>query len=236
MTNYWQTKCIPVPPTGSSRSNKISNWNNGDSEEKFLKNPRPGFTKESVIYRYNSHGYRTAEFNFEDPAVLCIGCSLTEGTGVNYEDSWVAKLEKHFPDHNVYNLGVEGVSNDSITRTLYNVSDLFNIDLVFILWTLTGRSEIYHYDRIQPTHSDTPGAFAPLTVEETHLYNLQQKNLAMVKLLEQAHGYRVIDCDCSVVTIKPEHGVARDLHPGPGWHDEVANVFLNKYQHESSNV
>jgi hypothetical protein len=234
MNNYWQEKCIPIPPTGISRANKISHWNNGDSEEKFLKNPRPGFTKESIIYRYNSKGYRTTEFNFEDPAVICLGCSLTEGTGVNYEDTWVSKLEKHFLNYNVYNLGVEGVSNDSITRTLYNVSGLFNIDLVFILWTLNGRSEIYHPDRIQPTYPSTEGAFARLTVEETHLYNLQQRNLAMVNLLEKTHGYRVINCDCTAIDFKSEYDFGRDDHPGPGWHNEVANLFLHKYQHEST--
>jgi hypothetical protein len=225
MNNYWNNdKFIPTRPR---KSNVISNWSDSDSEENFIKNPKDGYTKDSIIYRYNSAGYRTNEFNFIDPAILCLGCSFTEGIGVNVEQAWPDILAKHFTNYNVYNLGIEGSSGDSVPRMLAHIQDLFNVQLIFILWPILWRFEIYHEDRVQSIRHDTPDGFSKLMLSDSNFLNIRQRNKLLVSLLGQKYNYKILDYNAEDFPARVDEG--RDAHPGPKSHNIMANMFLNKY-------
>jgi hypothetical protein len=147
--NLWEQGFVPIRyPT----KNLTAFWSSSDSEEKFKKNPVAGYTETSIVYKYNSHGYRTKEFDFNltDSNILCFGCSHTEGIGVREEDTWPSKLQDKFPNHTVYNLGDAGASGDTVTRILLNSCSIFKPSKVFILWPEIARFETYSYKDISP--------------------------------------------------------------------------------------
>ena len=73
-------------------------------------------TPNSVTYTYNSHGFRTTEFD-DNPVGLALGCSFTEGTGVPVQASWPEVLAR-LVNFSVKNLGVSGCSLDTCFRLL----------------------------------------------------------------------------------------------------------------------
>ena len=232
MMNHWNdNKFIP---TRLGKSNLTLNWSDSDSEENFIKNPKAGYSKDSVIYKYNRDGYRTNEFNFTDPAILCLGCSFTEGIGVNSEQAWPGILAKYFLNYNVYNLGVEGTSGDSIPRILANIKNLINVKFVFILWPTLWRYEIYHEDRVQTIAITTNDGFSPLMLTDVNFFNIRQRNKLMVGLLAQIYKYNIIEHDIEDFPGPIDEG--RDNHPGPIAHKEMANIFLNKYHNVHTKI
>jgi hypothetical protein len=227
MNNYWQRGYIPkIAP----RCNVTSFWAGTDSEENFKKNPKPGYNETSIVYKYNSYGYRTREFDLTNstPSIICIGCSFTEATGINYEDSWVAQIEKSFPQHLVYNFGVAGSSGDAVARTLYNISGVITPSMVFVLWTDIYRYEQYRNLKIATMFPHMPNGYTPTMLTDENFYNIRQKNRAMVDLLATVNNYKVYEHnihDFDMMT----HDRGRDDHPGPQWHAVMAKTFLTKY-------
>ena len=231
--DYWlvdQPSFVPVIP---HNVNVVTNWSGTDNEENFKRNPKPGYTADSIVYKYNSHGYRTQEFDTVKPSMLCLGCSFTEGVGVNIQDTWSAHLQERFSEHNVYNLGIGGCSGDTVTRTLYSIGNMLNIDTVFILWPHFYRYEVYNPGAPIAMFPGNDQGYTPGILTDTHFYNLRQKNRAIVALLKQLHGYNVIEEYVDTVwhTGRPGAGAdnGRDNHPGPIWHKHIANLLLEKY-------
>jgi hypothetical protein len=231
MNNYWQRGYIPKI---SSRCGATLFWSGTDTEENFKKSPKPGYTKTSIVYKYNSYGYRTREFDLTNsiPSIICIGCSFTEAIGINYEDSWVAQIEKNFPQHVVYNFGVGGSSGDAVARTLYNISGVITPSIVFVLWTDIYRYEQYQELKIATVYPHVQNGYTPTMLTDENFNNIRQRNRAMVGLLATVNNYTVYehnihDFDMSI------HDQGRDDHPGPQWHAEMARTFLKKYdQHK----
>jgi lysophospholipase L1-like esterase len=89
---------------------------------------------------------------------MTIGCSNTEGVGVDDKDTWPALLSSMIPNSVNINLGHGGRSNDYICRTLLTFYDYFKPDLVIILYTNLHRREIYTerngVEGFIPTHSN----------------------------------------------------------------------------------
>jgi hypothetical protein len=249
MNNYWQHNSLPNIP---EQVNLITHWIGSDNEENFKKTLRPGYNEKSIIYRYNSLGYRSQEIDLScsKPSVICIGCSFTEGVGVNYEESWPAHVEQAFPDHLVYNFGLGGSSGDYVARTLYNIGNLLKTEIVFILWPSMFRYEIYNdtnIDRVLPQWTD--GNLSNKTAYssskgliDSNFYNIRQKNKAIVDLLKIIYKYQVVEYNTGYdgnkqnlhdVPLIKVHDKGRDNHPGPGWHKELARLFLTKYNVQS---
>tara|TARA_R110000751_G_scaffold140654_1_gene244359 strand:+ start:854 stop:1855 length:1002 start_codon:yes stop_codon:yes gene_type:complete len=93
--------------------NASMQWNSTDSEYHFNKergkiNPR--YTENNVQYTYNSMGYRDCELSeVNKDFILCMGCSYTEGIGVDDNDTWPARLETH-SGMDTFNMGLGGSS------------------------------------------------------------------------------------------------------------------------------
>jgi hypothetical protein len=94
-------------------------------------------------YTYNELGYRGDSINKKGFKVMSIGCSNTEGVGVNDDESWPAQFTKLIPNGVNMNFGTGGQSNDFIARCLLTYYDIINPDLVLIMYTSSTRREIY---------------------------------------------------------------------------------------------
>lgn len=109
-------KDIPVIHQ-ASKSNRVLKFTQTDSEEKFYQNKKKFgvdwyYFDKDIEYKYNSWGYRTKEFSeLSDDYLLVIGCSFTEGIGLEYNDIWASKLGKKL-NLDVFNLGIGGAGPD----------------------------------------------------------------------------------------------------------------------------
>lgn len=71
-------------------------WMQADNQERFLRNnldakakqklDAMGWTEENITYTYNEYGFRSD--SFEGEGVLFLGCSFTQGCGIDWERSW----------------------------------------------------------------------------------------------------------------------------------------------------
>lgn len=108
----------------SNLANKTVLWDTSDNESNFLKNLQDPekkkklealeFIDNPIEYKFNSHGFRTAEFD-HDIDVVCFGCSFTMGTGLRNFDTWPMQLQTQ-TGMTVANLGHAGSSNDTAFR------------------------------------------------------------------------------------------------------------------------
>jgi hypothetical protein len=82
---------------------------------------------------------------------MSLGCSITEGVGVNDDETWPAQFCSHIENSVNFNFGTGGRSNDFISRCLMSYYDLIKPDLVLIMYTFPHRREIYTEDNsIEP--------------------------------------------------------------------------------------
>jgi hypothetical protein len=102
-------------------------------------------------YTYNELGFRGDSIHKDGFKVMSLGCSLTEGVGVNDNETWPAQFCSHIPNSVNLNFGVGGRSNDFIVRCLLSYFDLIKPDLVLIMYTYPTRKEIFtKEDGVEP--------------------------------------------------------------------------------------
>jgi hypothetical protein len=112
-------------------------------------------------YTYNSLGFRGDEITKPGFKVMSIGCSHTEGVGVNDNETWPSIFSKKIPEGVDLNFGMGGRSNDYIARALITFYDEIKPDLVMIMYTYPNRSEFYTKDGgIEPYSINKWGYFA----------------------------------------------------------------------------
>lgn len=126
-------------------------FNIPDTEKLFRKNLKKKkredwvYKTKSIIYKYNSHGFRTVPFNKIDWAnsVVVLGCSNVQGTGLALEDTMCCQLEKilNIP---VVNLGIAG---SPVDLACWNSLILHNYypkpKAIVQIWTGLGRYSDY---------------------------------------------------------------------------------------------
>lgn len=97
-------------------------------------------------YTYNELGFRGDSIYKKGFKIMSIGCSNTEGVGVNYHETWPYEFAKHIPNSVNQNFGTCGRSNDFISRCLLSYYDFIKPDLVLIMYTSPLRREYYTKD------------------------------------------------------------------------------------------
>jgi hypothetical protein len=129
-------------------------------------------------YTYNELGFRGDSIKKEGFKVMSLGCSNTEGVGVNYNETWPAQFTCNIPNSVNMNFGTGGRSNDFIARCLLTYYDLINPDLVLIMYTEPSRREIYTRDGgIEPFIPTVSWSYLKETVEGVNI----QKNLVDIQ-------------------------------------------------------
>ena len=114
----------PLLHNYTQKAGKTYHWDTSDSKEfyeKNLANPETnkrlhdlGFVDNPIEYKFNNHGFRTAEFD-QKFDMVCFGCSFTMGTGVHAKDTWPEQLQD-LTGLKIANLGHAGSSNDTAFR------------------------------------------------------------------------------------------------------------------------
>jgi len=132
-------------------------------------------------YTYNELGFRGDSIKKEGFKVMSLGCSFTEGVGVNYDDTWPTQFTNLIPNSVNMNFGTGGRSNDFITRCLLTYYDVIKPDLVLVMYTLPFRREIYRKDGgIEPFTPTTSWGYLKETDDgiktQEHLTYLQNRN------------------------------------------------------------
>jgi hypothetical protein len=103
-----------------------------------------------------------------------LGCSHTEGVGVNDDETWPAQFAKLVPNGVNMNFGTGGRSGDFVVRCLMSYYDLIKPDLVLILYPDISRKEIYTIeDGVEPYMPTAAWGY----MEETENGKLINKNL-----------------------------------------------------------
>ena len=234
-TNHW--KIGQMPYNGEYRKSFVGAWSHRDNLDNYNKNPnRDAWNDINISYVYNAHGFRCPELEgFVGGKVnIALGCSFTEGIGLPVDRVWPALLETKL-ECPVLNFGVAGGTTDSVARILTNISTLFDIQTVFILWPMLNRFELYLEDSIkymQPGIADIEHTWA---LEGEMCIQRYYKNRLIVEQLAILYGYNVkqyttleIIDQCRYTNRLQDTDWARDgSHWGFKTHELIPKMFIS---------
>ena len=237
----------PLINNYSRLAGKTVNWDTSDSEKVFLQHIQNdhtrqrleslGFLSTPVEYTYNSHGFRTSEFD-QQFDVVCFGCSFTMGTGVHGKDTWPSQLQS-LTGLQVANLGHAGSSNDTAFRYAQHYLPLLRPKHAIWLQTDMHRLELIDDNsavnlNILAGDTNNPCAndyfikvwFSSVT---NQLINLHKNTLAFESLCKSLH-IRPVVLPRDTIPRSPQfpHGLSRDLmHPGAETYKIIASQIAN---------
>ena len=208
------------------------------------------------FYTYNELGFRGDSIYKEGFKVMSLGCSNTEGVGVNDTETWPYQFTNLIPNGVNMNFGTGGRSNDFICRCLLTYYDVIKPDLVLIMYPSPLRREIYTKDcGIEPFMPTTFWGYLEETAEgiktQEHLTYLQNdnedfinwyKNHLLIKYFLESkkcnwiwNGIEIpsIDCvDFNRFKFDGDYGKYLDFgmdgaHPGPNHNKTYAHKLHN---------
>jgi len=158
---YFERNKIPYPPDDLAFPNKKEKWLFFDSEYNFKKKPHPRYLN-GFDYIHNNYGYRCMDFDLENDKhkILTIGCSISFGMGIPYEETYSYLLckklsQKYNIDIKNYNLSLSGVGMDYISRVLFQTIDILKPDYIILLFPDKHRLEFFQKEGIIPMHDNT---------------------------------------------------------------------------------
>lgn len=147
---FWNSETFDIANykwTLEGRKNKIVNSNGSDNS--------------NCVYTFNEIGFRGDSPKKTGFKILSVGCSHTEGIGVNDNQTWSHILSRMILDGVDINLGISGRSNDYITRSIITFVDNIKPNVVLIMYTYTHRREFYtDNDGVEPFHPNPWGYFS----------------------------------------------------------------------------
>ncbi len=135
----------------------------------------PGVDKTKVCtYTYNEFGFRGDSINKSGFKIMSIGDSMTEGMGVNDDETWSHQLCKLIPNAVDLNFGSSGRGADYITRCLMTFYDVVKPDLVLIMYVWPHRRDVYTKDGgIEPFHSGCSWGYMEETEDGKRIQKLK---------------------------------------------------------------
>jgi hypothetical protein len=229
---YWHTNQIPH---SWYPKNRTLSWSGSDTKENLEKNTNRDYWKDiDISYVYNAQGFRTYNLTdlYEKKINVALGCSLTEGIALPISWAWPTLLEEK-TDLPMLNLGLGGGSTDTVARILSNISEMYNIQTVYILWPHFSRFELAYLSGICPitTHNKN--------FDKNHMWNMDhdvsinrfEKNRFIVHLLSNKFKYvikeltfdRASDTFFSVEPVTGRDG----MHWGLPAQQKITEYFLN---------
>lgn len=221
-----------------SEPNEESYWHGTDSEENFYKNKarERGWTTTDITYKFNEYGFRSKSFsNLEEDKnkfrILVTGCSHTMGIGNKLQDTWPVVLQNLIPNSVVYNLAQGGMSPDYCVRSVYKTIDIFNPDVVLVLWSDKSRFEWPTEENM--THWWYPGDDDyPLILSDSYFqdYIFQKNQIFMAAICKHVQYYEVIQWQDVADYRKYYSGncFGRDKHFGAEYHKIIAEYFASQ--------
>jgi hypothetical protein len=204
-------------------------------------------------YTYNELGFRGDSVRKKGFKVMSLGCSNTEGVGVNDHETWPFQFTNLIPNGVNFNFGTGGRSNDFIVRCLLTYYDIIKPDLILIMYTSPLRREIYTKDGgIEPFMPTTSWGYLKETDDgiktQEHLTYLQNdnedfinwyKNHLLIKLFLESKKcnwtwsgdnlrtkYTEFNRFTLMDRFKMDLG-SDNLHPGPKHHEYYGKVLFD---------
>lgn len=205
-------------------------------------------------YTYNELGFRGDSPTKNGFKVMSIGCSITEGVGVNDNETWPAQFCSHIENGVNLNFGTGGRSNDFICRCLMSYYDLIKPDLVLIMYTFPHRREIYtdnnEIEPYMPTKvwgklSETDdGQMIQKSLDILQNDNVDfinwYKNHMLIKLFLESKNCNWLWDGNNLQTSYTEFNRftlmdnfkmidlgSEDIHPGPNHHNHYGRILYN---------
>ena len=212
-------------------------WSGTDSEKRFQENlADPYFNIQlkqlgwidpgAITYRYNSEGFRCKEFDSR-PAGIALGCSHTQGVGVDEDSTWPVQLSQLMGEE-IWNLGIQGAALDTCFRILEYWIQQLNVKFVVCFVPGLGRYEVFRqgWVNVLPRKKDCPEWLTAyqknwVMFEENSNLNQRKNLLAMQQICDQYNVPFYYDTNESSPGSDHKHG--RDLlHYGRQGHKKLA--------------
>lgn len=194
-----------------------------------------GWLENPVRYSFNSHGFRSDEFDSSRSAVLFLGASIVVGTGVSDEHVWTTLVSQRLDCSN-YNLGISGGSNDSSFRIGQHYIPQLSPKLVIFVSSYKWRTDLIVEDRVltfMDPEISTPKPYQAFYKEwircpENGELNYLKNKYALHQLCESLN-IPIIEIDGHEVYSMAKHSKGRDLvHPGIEGHKLIADYIFEK--------
>ena len=232
-----------------SRPSKPTNWLTDDTEALFDKHQsnkatklqlkKLGWTKDSIQYKFNEHGFRSDSFSSTTGA-MCLGCSISFGTGLPYENTWPYLVSRKL-NLSCWNLSQPASSLDTCYRLANHWVPILKPKYIFILTPSMYRREFYDEDKSRFlniggwSNNDHPVLVNYILASETNSIINHEKNINAIKYISSSHKIPLMLLDSedsdvpSVCDPLEKYELARDLsHPGINFHRLISNDFLRK--------
>lgn len=186
-----------------------------------------------LTYRFNSHGFRTDEFDSTQSRFLVLGCSFTFGEGLHQEQIWCELVAKSL-DLPCWNLGVYGSSNSSMFRLAEYWIPRLKPKFVILQKTYENRFEIlYESGRAEtytPNSTNHANAAEILkdwwSFDENSQIDARKNELAIRQICANYHIPIVV---IEQTMFWPQLDLSRDLlHAGPKTHERVSKKLLSQ--------
>jgi len=249
-----------LPPNGETRK-----WLNPDSEELFdehmsrdstrKKLKELGLTKDSITYNINKYGFRSDDFDDTGDNIVFLGCSITVGIGVQWENIF-SKIISDTLKLKCFNLGIGGGSMDSCFRYAYYWLERLKPKIVVLLEPGKYRKEIKvndgFYHNILPhlnfkndnsilwsqgTSAKSLGIkeeyevfYKDWILEDQNAELLRKKNLLAIKYLSDKINSKFVSLTIEEGRQENEkNDYGRDLkHSGIKHHKHISEIILKK--------
>ena len=122
-------------------------WMPGDTLDRWEQNKdiasKYGWTEDNIDYDVNTYGFRhNKDFEKNHDSAVFLGCSLTFGVGVNYEDSWPYLVSKALGVECI-NMGQPGTGQNAAVRVAREWIDVIKPKYVFFFQQDPGRRELF---------------------------------------------------------------------------------------------
>lgn len=187
-----------------------------------------------ILYTFNSNGFRSDEFNNDQPGYVALGCSFTMGIGLPKEDVWCWQVGDYFK-LKTWNLGLGGGSLDQCFRLATYWLEKLNPRFVILLEPPKTRFEVLDNDcAINITPEET--SWWQDRYVKTYLATSTNSDINRLKNI-QAIGYLCNELNIPFYTWPPfteqlntrsyYTDFARDLaHNGPIYNRDFANKVI----------
>jgi hypothetical protein len=196
----------------------------------------------AITYKINSHGFRSEEFETDQPCVLALGCSYTMGIGLPVESLWPSLIGAKL-NLKVYNLGWGGSSADTCYRLARYWIPALKPQLVAVLAPPRTRIELLMDAGTSPPievfmpqslskHFNATDVFLKhWWLNDNNGIINNEKNCLAIRQLSVDHDAKFVSllADEEMCGSREEVGYARDyMHAGPRGHEIVAEKMLKE--------
>ncbi|CAB4163961.1 hypothetical protein UFOVP1146_317 [uncultured Caudovirales phage] len=215
-----------------SRQNELFTESGLDTLKDCLDNTHYKNYPHQIEYKYNSRGYRDAEWpntitELQD-AIWCFGDSFTVGIGSPLNHTWVNILQSKCKQRCI-NVSMDGASNNWIARKILTLLEEVNPKLIIIQWSFIFRNEECNTDlrdedrRLQ--YYDLELSFTDLLVNFVNLVNQVEQKKQKTKIIHSFIPNWALD------------GVQKewDKLRGPDWPITPTNQLFPFIQQELTN-